>query len=155
MANEHARNRRKNQTTSEGLLWSILRGSQVAGLKFRREHPIGPWIVDFACVAKNLVVEIDGGYHEYTEQQDCKRQADLTNHGWNVVRFTAEQVEGDAEAVARVIANAAGVEFCFLGRLRTGSGQFSIHAKKPKSRMRVRSGEDPPLADARPSQGEG
>ena len=51
---------RKRQTESESLLWNILRTRQLCGLKFRRQHPIGPYVVDFACVEKHLVVEIDG-----------------------------------------------------------------------------------------------
>ena len=74
MSSKFARDRRKNATRSEGLLWSILRGKQLCGLKFRREHPIEPWIVDFACVSKHLVIEIDGGYHDATIENDLRRQ---------------------------------------------------------------------------------
>jgi very-short-patch-repair endonuclease len=134
MANENARQRRKTATKSEGLLWAVLRGQQLSGLKFRREHPIEPWIVDFACVSKKLVIEVDGGYHDSTEERDRKRQSDLEGRGWKVVRFTAEQVEEDVEAVARAVAAAAGVEYQFDRRSMEGSGKYSSRAKKPKSK---------------------
>ncbi|SMP59011.1 Very-short-patch-repair endonuclease [Neorhodopirellula lusitana] len=132
MNHQHASNRRQNNTRSEGLLWSILRGQQLCGLKFRREHPIDPWIVDFACVAKSLVVEIDGGYHDGKIDDDLRRQRDLESRGWKVVRFTDQEVEQDAEAVARGIAAAIEMEYSFDPRLKTGSGARSIRARKPK-----------------------
>ena len=106
----------------------------MCGLKFRREHPIGPFIVDFACVAKKLVVEIDGGYHDQTVETDLSRQEFIKREGWNVIRFTDKDVEGDAEAAARAIAKHIGVEYEFVRRKGGGSGQKSIHAKPPKKR---------------------
>ncbi len=132
MKSEFARHRCKNATRSEGLLWSILRGRQICGLKFRREHPIEPWIVDFACVAKRLIVEVDGGYHEETAKDDLRRQRDLESKGWTVIRFTDEEVERDAEAVSRAIASKLDMEYSFKKRTKTGSGKNSIRAKKPK-----------------------
>ncbi len=81
------RRRRKQSTPSEGLLWSILRAKQLCGLKFRREYSIEEWVVDFACVAKMLVVEIDGDYHDGTIEQDMERQRELERLGWEVFRF--------------------------------------------------------------------
>jgi adenine-specific DNA-methyltransferase len=60
-----ARALREAQTQAESLLWNVLRARRLCGLKFRRQFPIAPFIVDFACVARKLVVEIDGGYHDY------------------------------------------------------------------------------------------
>ena len=79
------RSLRKSQTTSEGLLWSVLRAKQLCGLKFRRQHRIEPWIVDFACPQKMLVVEIDGGYHDNVVDDDLKRQKHLEALGWKVI----------------------------------------------------------------------
>ena len=104
-----ARNRRQAKTKSEGLLWSVLRAKQLCGLKFRRERPIGPFIVDFACVSRKLVVEIDGGYHDETVERDRTRQELIERAGWEVIRFTDKEVEGDAEAVARAIAKHIGI----------------------------------------------
>jgi leucyl-tRNA synthetase len=132
MSHDYARDHRKNSTRSEGLLWSILRGRQLCGLKFRREHSIAPWIVDFACLEKSLVVEIDGGYHDLTIEHDLRRQRDLESRGWMVVRFTDEEVEDDAEAVARAIVAAIGMEYSYQPRMRTGSGARNVRAKKPK-----------------------
>ena len=117
-----ARERRKQCTTSEGLLWSILRARQLCGLKFRHEHPIGSFIVDFACAAKMLVVEIDGGYHDKIGEQDVVREKKLRELGWDVLRFSDENVEHDAEAVGRAIAKHLGLEHSFEKRNSGGSG---------------------------------
>ena len=93
----NARERRKQATVSEGLLWSILRARQLCNLKFRREHPICGFIADFACEEQKLVVEIDGGYHDQTAEKDLARENALRELGWNVARFSDE----DAEAVGR------------------------------------------------------
>ncbi|MEX1028058.1 MAG: endonuclease domain-containing protein [Candidatus Paceibacterota bacterium] len=146
-AEHNARHLRQHQTRSEGLLWSVLRAGQLCGLKFRRQHTISPWIVDFACIAKRLIVEIDGGYHDATQEEDLRRQRDLETRGWTVLRFTDEDVERDAEAVARSIIARVGLEYQFKPRQTTGSGKKSIKAKKSK--------KSPPLADARPSRREG
>ena len=134
MTIENARRRRKQKTTSEGILWSLLRGNQLAGLKFRREHPIGPWIADFACVSRKLVVEVDGDYHDENTQQDLERQRDLQRLGWRVVRYTAQDVEQNAEEVARAIATEVGVDYDFTARKKTGSGKFNVRAKTPKAK---------------------
>lgn len=63
---QRARELRARQTKAESLLWQVLRGRRLCGLKFRRQFPIEPWIVDFACVEHKLVVELDGGYRDYT-----------------------------------------------------------------------------------------
>lgn len=118
----NARNRRKNSTASEGLLWSILRAQQVCGLKFRREHPIGPFIADFACEAKKLVIEIDGGYHDQIAEQDLAREQVLRRLGWDVLRFSDKDVERDAEAVGRAIARHLELEYSFHKRSGGGSG---------------------------------
>ena len=127
-----ARSLRENETPSEGLLWSILRAKQLCGLKFRRQHPIGPWITDFACPAKMLVVEIDGGYHDETAEEDLSRQKYLESLGWTVIRFTAEDVEQDAEAVGRAIAKELNIPYEFKKRKATGSGMKNINATKKR-----------------------
>jgi len=123
-----AKQLRKTQTKSEGLLWSILRARQLCGLKFRRQHPIGPFIADFACIAKRLVVEIDGGYHDLIGESDLSRQALLKQEGWDVLRFTDEDVEQDSEAVAQAIATYLGLQYELKQRMGTGSGMESVHA---------------------------
>ena len=129
-ATNRSRSLRRNQTRSEGLLWSILRAKQLCGLKFRRQHPMGPWVADFACVEKMLVVEIDGGYHDVTIAEDLRRQQDLQRLGWTVIRFSDDDVENDAEAVARAIAEELSIPYEFKKRQKTGSGMRSIRAAK-------------------------
>ena len=101
---ERARDLRARQTKAESLLWFALRARRLCGLKFRRQYPIGPFIVDFACVEKRLVVEIDGGYHDYVYEDDISRQEKIEAEGWKVIRFSNEDVLDDVEAVAIVIA---------------------------------------------------
>ena len=131
-ATTRTRSLRKNQTKSEGLLWSILRAKQLCGLKFRRQYPIGPWITDFACPTRMLVVEIDGGYHDQTVDRDLRRQNHLQKLGWTIIRFTDNDVEQNAEAVGRAIAEELKVPYEFKKRVATGSGSKSIKAAKAK-----------------------
>lgn len=113
-------------------MWSVLRAKQVCGLKFRRQHPIEPWIVDFACSQKMLVVEIDGSYHDYVVEDDLKRQKHLEALGWNVIRFADKEVEQDAEAVARAIARELNLPYEFKPRKATGSGMKDINTPKKR-----------------------
>ncbi len=126
----NARERQKQATVSEGLLWSILRARQLCGLKFRREHPIGPFIADFACEEKKLVIEIDGGYHDQIVEQDISRENRLADLGWQVIRFIDKDVEQDLEAVARAIARQLGLEYSFSRRDGSGSGLMAKRNRK-------------------------
>jgi len=105
-----ARDLRKRQTKTEALLWSILRGRRLAGLKFRRQFPIEPFIADFACIEKNLIIELDGGYHDYVYENDMDRQRHLENKGWRVIRFSNEDVLEDVDAVAIAIKRHLGIK---------------------------------------------
>lgn len=124
---------RDTQTKSEGLLWSILRAKQLCGLKFRRQYPIGPWIADFACQSQMVVVEIDGGYHDVTSEEDLRREKHIRQLGWDIVRFTDKDVEEDAEAVARAIAQRLRLPYEFQKRNATGAGMNSVNAAKKNS----------------------
>lgn len=112
---KRSRELRSRQTKAESLIWTVLRAKRLAGLKFRRQHPIGPYFVDFACVEKKVVVELDGGYHDLQYDQDRQRQAFLQSQGWQVIRFCNEDVLADVEAVAISIARQIGVEPVFKG----------------------------------------
>ena len=101
---QRARLNRRLATKSEGQLWATLRRWQLGGKKFRRQHPIGPWIVDFACIEYSLVIEIDGDYHDEVIESDLNRSDDLQRRGWRVIRFTAEDVETEIENVLVAIA---------------------------------------------------
>ncbi len=99
-----ARRLRRDQTIAEARLWSRLRDRQLAGLKFRRQHAIGPFITDFCCTQKQLVIEVDGGQHASTEASDDRRTRWLERHGYRVVRFWANDVLLETEAVILRIA---------------------------------------------------
>ena len=86
---ETAKALRKNSTLSEQKLWAQLRNRQLDGFKFRRQVPIGPFIVDFVCLNQKLVVELDGWTHSTPEElsYDQRRTAFLNSEGYRVVRF--------------------------------------------------------------------
>lgn len=88
-----AKRSRTHSTQAESMLWETLHGNQL-GCKFRRQHIIGNYIADFACIRLKLVVEIDGSYHQQGNQplMDAERTADLKSRGFTVLRFTNEQV---------------------------------------------------------------
>ncbi|MGB6041563.1 MAG: endonuclease domain-containing protein [Pirellulales bacterium] len=100
---------RTRSTKPEQLMWAALRNRRLGGLKFRRQYSIGVYIVDFVCVEKKLVIEIDGAYHEDVEDEDARRQRYLESEGFQVLRFTNEDVLNDAQAVVVAIAKVAGV----------------------------------------------
>ena len=98
---EFAAKSRRNPTQAEEALWAVLSGKKLSGYKFRRQHIIDEAIVDFVCIVKKLVVEVDGGYHNTTEQQelDNARTEYLKALGYKVIRFSNEQVIGDMDNV--------------------------------------------------------
>jgi very-short-patch-repair endonuclease len=98
---------RNEQTDAERKLWMCLRTRQVNGLKFRRQHPIGRYIVDFCCSERYLVVELDGGHHASQAQADQRRTAFLAQRGYRVLRFWDHEVLVNTEAVLQRIADAA------------------------------------------------
>ena len=104
---EKAENMRKNPTEAESAMWEMLRGKNLDA-KFRRQHIIGDYIVDFVCLDKQLVVEIDGGYHNDPEQQKLDRQRTnfLQSKGFSVLRFTNEEVIGNTDETLTIIRNA-------------------------------------------------
>ncbi len=101
-----ARVMRKEPTHAEEILWGKLRRKQVGGFRFRRQHPIDHFIVDFYCAVARLVVEVDGSIHNEPEQidYDKARQAHLEHKGLRVIRFSNAQVIQETDAVLDVIA---------------------------------------------------
>ena len=89
---EQAKALRQRQTDAEGLLWHYLRKKQLGGYKFRRQQPIGPYIVDFACMPEKLLVELDGGQHAERTAHDERRDAFLRSKGFRVLRFWNNEV---------------------------------------------------------------
>lgn len=106
MLRDRARGMRKQPSRAEQMLWDLLRGRQISGAKFRRQHPIDAYIADFACVAARLVVEIDGRSHDAVDQAvyDEGRTRKLNERGWRVLRVRDDDVLSNAPAVAELIA---------------------------------------------------
>ena len=99
---EFARQHRK-----EALMWNALRDRRFRGIKFRRQHVLHPFIVDFYAPSLKLVVEVDGGYHAARLAQDAARDAELTRlHGVRVIRLDASRVERDLGRTLAVLATA-------------------------------------------------
>jgi len=98
-----ARNLRKQATKAETLLWGKLKMRQMQGFKFRRQQPIGPYIVDFVTFEKKLVIELDGGQHAMEREKDEKRDACLKGQGYEVLRFWDNQVFENLDGVLEVI----------------------------------------------------
>lgn len=93
-------------TDAERKLWQCLRGGQLEGLKFRRQHPVPPYIADFCCIAKKLIVELDGSQHN--EQKDVARTRYLESQGWRILRFWDHDALQQTEAVIDAIWNSIG-----------------------------------------------
>ena len=105
---ERARDLRRKSTFPERLLWSRLRAGRLAGLKFRRQQPIGPYIADFYCAAAALVVELHGLSHVGRADEDRRRSEYLEAQRLRIVRYTNDQVIGDVDVVAEDITRQAG-----------------------------------------------
>jgi len=106
-----ARNLRRNCTDAEKLLWQRLRNRQVGGVKFRRQQPIGQYIVDFMSFEKKLVIELDGGQHNEVSLIKLDRQRDryLRERGYTVLRFWDNEVLRNTDGVLEVIAKNLGL----------------------------------------------
>jgi very-short-patch-repair endonuclease len=98
-----AKTLRKNMTDAERVLWHSLRNRQLGGFKFRRQKPIGPYIVDFVCIEKKLIIEVDGGQHATKVEHDDKRSEYLRKEGYKIIRFWNNDVLKEKEAVLNQI----------------------------------------------------
>ena len=98
---------RRDPTEAENVLWQLLRGKQLDGYKFRRQHIIGEYIADFICLSKKVIIEVDGLIHQLPEniQSDQERTEWLNDHGFEVLRFTNEEVLHDTENTLNRIAD--------------------------------------------------
>ncbi len=103
MTQSSARRLRKHPTDAERLLWRHLRLRQLGGYKFRRQQPLGPYIVDFVCLEQRLIVEVDGGQHAEQTEDDAQRTAWLEAEGFRVLRFWNTEVLQDTKTVQEVI----------------------------------------------------
>jgi len=102
---DRSRRLRRDATDAERRLWYRLRARQIAGAKFVRQDPIGPYVVDFACREQRLIVEVDGGQHA-TDPRDAVRDQWLSDRGYRVLRFWNNDVLGNMEGVLEMIAAA-------------------------------------------------
>ena len=100
-----ARHMRHTPARAEDVLWQRIRNRRIGGVKFRRQHAIEGFVVDFVCIERRLIIEVDGDIHEEPDQQayDQQRQAVLESRGFRVLRFTNEEVLHSIEAVTEVI----------------------------------------------------
>ena len=108
---KRSRELRKKMTLPEKILWQFLRGSTFAGLRFRRQHPIGRYIADFCCPSKKLIIELDGEYHENIRQEDQDREDFLQKHGFRVLRFTNDHVFDCIEWILQSIADELAIDW--------------------------------------------
>lgn len=104
---EFARKLRQDATDAESLLWACLRDRRVHHRKFRRQHPVGSYVLDFYCAELNLAIELDGGQHNSAEgkARDLVREAFLRTQGIQTLRFTNHEMLREAEAVLNMIWN--------------------------------------------------
>jgi very-short-patch-repair endonuclease len=98
--NDRPRQLRRDATDAERRLWSALRDRRLSRYRFRRQHPVGDFIVDFACTKHRLIVEADGGQHAENED-DRRRTAWLEGEGWRVLRFWNNDILANTEASLR------------------------------------------------------
>ncbi len=94
---------RRHPQPAETLLWQVLRNRALAGFKFRRQHSIASYVVDFACVECQLVVELDGKAHQRRSNEDAMRTQVLESAGWQVLRICNTEVYDELEAVREAI----------------------------------------------------
>ena len=100
-----ARKLRKNSTKTENLLWQKLKNRQLADFKFRRQQPVGSYILDFVNFEKRIVIEVDGGQHTNLKDKDKKRDDWLKSEGFEVMRFWNNEVFENLDGVLQMIRN--------------------------------------------------
>ena len=102
-AKDKARELRERMTEAEGVLWQHLRGRRFQDFKFRRQRPLGPYILDFVCLQAGLVIEIDGGQHVQQQTYDQARTALIESQGLTVIRFWNHDVLNETPAVLETV----------------------------------------------------
>ena len=90
---------RADMTPAEARLWEALRAKRLNGLRFRTQHPVGKFVLDFYCPACKLAIELDGSVHDENAEQDAARTGHLEAYGYRVLRFSNEQVMAELPAV--------------------------------------------------------
>ncbi len=100
---KHSRQLRKGMTDVEQLLWHKIRGRQLLNARFRRQHPLGVYIVDFICCEHKLIIELDGSQHKNQKPYDDKRDQWLTTQDYTVLRFWNNDVINNMEGILETI----------------------------------------------------
>ena len=98
-----ARDLRTCETSAEDIFWEELRGRRLDGMKFRRQHPIGTFVVDFCCTECRLVIEVDGGVHVAQRDRDAEREAIHSAAGYRVIRFPNQLIRDSLPGVLAAI----------------------------------------------------
>lgn len=106
VSRNRARSLRKSFTDAELKLWQLLKNRSLKNFKFRRQHPVGPYITDFTCLEQKLVIEVDGGQHAENVQYDSRRTAYLASAGYRVIRFWDNDVLTKTGSVMQTIYDA-------------------------------------------------
>jgi very-short-patch-repair endonuclease len=118
-----ARDLRSRQTPAEQYLWQHLRAGRLNGLRFRRQQPLGPYILDFYCASAKLVVEVDGPIHHTQIDYDRERDSYLIAHDLRVLRFTNDAVLNDLTSVLRSIRDASVQSYTISSQGRVAAPQ--------------------------------
>ena len=127
---KRARDLRREPTDAERKLWQYLRGARVDGLKFRRQHPVPPYIADFCCVARMLIIELDGSQH--SPAVDAARTAYLESRGYRMLRFWNNDVLTKTDSVLEAIWNAVHAPDP-LPNPRPGPAQRAGHSRRTRA----------------------
>lgn len=106
LGRDRARSLRKSFTDAELKLWRLLKNRGLKNFKFRRQHPVGPYIADFACLERKLIIELDGGQHAENIAHDSRRTAYLESIGYRVIRFWDNDVLTKSQSVMQAIHDA-------------------------------------------------
>jgi very-short-patch-repair endonuclease len=146
-----ARSLRTRQTDTEQRLWTRLRDRRLLGFKFRRQHPIGRYIVDFCCAEAKLVIELDGGQHANDRVHDAERTAMLKRDGYRVIRFWDNDVFQNLEGVLVRIAEA--LKTPHPSPLPKGERENQTPSPRPSPQRGE--GESDPSPRPSPQRGEG
>ncbi len=108
---QRARELQRSQTEAERVFWNHVRGRRLSGFKLRRQHPIVPFVVDFVCLDRRLIIELDGGQHAEDVEEDQKGSVFLESQGYRILRFwnteVFEKMEGVLQTVLTVLNEAS------------------------------------------------
>jgi very-short-patch-repair endonuclease len=129
-----AKQLRRNSTDAERNLWSNIRNRQLEGWKFRRQLPVGQYIVDFACAELRLIVEIDGGQHAEQINYDLNRTNFLQSKGYQVIRYWNNEVLGNIEGVLEALTLALSQRERELKKLVLPEGEGTNISLSPRGR---------------------